>query len=199
MYFLLITIFSSFIFYSCGGNAENLIEGNQAPNFSLQDAYGKNFSLSDYKVVSPVIIYFYPKANTPGCTTEACGIRDSFSKFNENNIVVLGISVDSKESLKAFIDDHNLNFPLLSDESKNVSKAYGVLNNIGIASRITFIVDKNGNIASILRDVDVNTHAKDVYNIAIKLKYTTSLHLFWKTFCTDHNLQLLIQEVRLLF
>lgn len=170
MYFLLITIFSLFIFYSCGGNAENLIEGNQAPNFSLQDAYGKNFSLSDYKGVSSVIIYFYPKANTPGCTTEACGIRDSFSKFKENNIVVLGISVDSKESLKAFIDDHNLNFPLLSDESKNVSKAYGVLNNIGIASRITFIVDKNGNIASILRDVDVNTHADDVYNIAIKLK-----------------------------
>jgi peroxiredoxin Q/BCP len=167
---LLISIITSFVFYSCGGNAENLIVGNQAPDFTLQDAYGKNFSLSEYKGVSPVIIYFYPKANTPGCTTEACGIRDSFSKFKDNNIVVLGISVDSKESLKEFIDDHNLNFTLLSDENKNVSKAYGVLNNIGIDSRITFIVDKNGSIAHILRDVDVNTHADDVYNIAVKLK-----------------------------
>ena len=90
----------------------------------------------------------------------------AFRKFEENKIVVLGISVDSKESIKEFIDDHNLNFPLLSDENKEVSKAYGVLNNIGIDSRITFIIDKKGNIASILRDVDVETHADDVYKIA---------------------------------
>jgi peroxiredoxin Q/BCP len=170
IFLFLITIFATFFFYSCGGNAENLVEGNQAPDFSLQDAYGKYFRLSEYKGISPVVIYFYPKANTPGCTTEACGIRDSFIKFKENNIIVLGISVDSKESLKEFIDDHGLNFPLLSDESKNVSKTYGVLNNIGIASRITFIVDKNGNIANILRDVEVNTHAEDVYKFASKLK-----------------------------
>jgi len=167
---LSIASLTSFLFHSCGGNAENLSVGYQAPDFSLQDAYGKTFNLSDYKRISPVVIYFYPKANTPGCTTEACGIRDSFSKFKENNIVVLGISVDSKESLKEFIDDHSLNFPLLSDSNKNVCKAYGVLNNIGIASRITFIVDKNGNIANILRDVDVSTHADDVYKIAVKLK-----------------------------
>lgn len=155
---------------SCGGNADNLSVGSSAPDFTLPDSDGNNFSLSSYKDKNPVVIYFYPKANTPGCTTQACGIRDSFSKFNENNIVVLGISVDSKESIKEFIKDHNLNFPLLSDEKKEVSKAFGVLNNIGVDSRITFIIDKQGNIANILRDVDVETHANDVFNIAVALK-----------------------------
>jgi peroxiredoxin Q/BCP len=170
--FLLIALFiTSFtVLQSCGGNAENLSVGNPAPDFILQDSDGNSYSLSSYKEKNPVIIYFYPKAGTPGCTKQACGIRDSFSKFKENDIVVLGISVDSKESIKQFIKDNNLNFPLLSDENKEVSKAYGVLNNIGVDSRITFIVDKQGNIANILRDVDVETHANDVFNLAVKLK-----------------------------
>lgn len=154
---------------SCGGNAENLIVGSSAPDFTLQDVDGHNFSLSDYRDNNPVVIYFYPKAGTPGCTKQACGIRDSFSKFKENKIVVLGISVDSKESIRNFKNDHNLNFPLLSDEKKEVSKSYGVLNNIGLDSRITFIIDKQGNIANILRDVDVETHADDVFKIAVEL------------------------------
>lgn len=170
--FLLIALFiASFtVLQSCGGNAENLSVGNPAPDFTLQDSDGNSYSLSSYTEKNPVIIYFYPKAGTPGCTKQACGIRDSFSKFKENDIVVLGISVDSKESIKEFIKDNNLNFPLLSDENKEVSKAYGVLNNIGVDSRITFIVDKQGNIANILRDVDVETHANDVFDLAVKLK-----------------------------
>ena len=170
--FLLIALFiASFtVLQSCGGNAENLSVGNPAPDFTLQDSDGNSYSLSSYKEKNPVIIYFYPKAGTPGCTKQACGIRDSFNKFKENKIVVLGISVDSKEQIKDFINDNNLNFPLLSDENKAVSKTYGVLNNIGLDSRITFIVDKQGNIANILRDVDVETHADDVFNIAVKLK-----------------------------
>jgi peroxiredoxin Q/BCP len=164
-------LISAFIIVqSCGGNADNLSIGNPAPDFILQDVYGNNFSLSHFKDKNPVVIYFYPKAGTPGCTKQACGIRDSFSKFKENEIVVLGISVDSKESIRDFINDHNLNFPLLSDEKKEVSKSYGVLNNIGLDSRITFIIDKQGNIAKILRDIDVETHADDVFNIAVELK-----------------------------
>jgi peroxiredoxin Q/BCP len=172
-YILLSSAFliSAFIIVqSCGGNADNLSIGNPAPDFILQDVYGNNFSLSHFKDKNPVVIYFYPKAGTPGCTKQACGIRDSFSKFKENEIVVLGISVDSKESIRDFINDHNLNFPLLSDEKKEVSKSYGVLNNIGLDSRITFIIDKQGNIAKILRDIDVETHADDVFNIAVELK-----------------------------
>lgn len=168
---LLSVIVASFIiFQSCGGNADNLSVGNSAPGFTLEDYEGNTYSLLDYKGKNPVIIYFYPKANTPGCTKQACGIRDSFSKFKENDIVIFGISVDSKVSIKEFIKDYNLNFPLLSDEKKEVSKAYGVLNTIGLDSRITFIIDKQGKIANILKDVDVETHADEVFNLAVKLK-----------------------------
>lgn len=168
--FIITLLTAVMLLQSCGGNAENLKVGNPAPDFTLQDSDGNNYTLSDYRGKSPVVVYFYPKANSPGCTTEACGIRDSFAKFKENNIIIFGVSVDSKKAIKEFINDHNLNFPLLSDENKEVSKAYGVLNNLGVDSRITFIIDKQGNIADIIRDVDVETHADDVFDIAIKLK-----------------------------
>lgn len=167
---VVIVLISLILFSSCGGNAENLKVSDSAPDFTLQDADGNSYTLSSYRGVSPVVIYFYPKAGTPGCTKQACGIRDSWSKFSENGIVVLGISVDSKEDIREFIDENNLNFPLLSDENKEVSKSYGVLNNLGMASRITFIVDKQGKIAQIIRDVDVTKHADQVFNIAMKLK-----------------------------
>ena len=167
---ILMLFISIILFNSCGGNAENLSVGNTAPDFTLSDAYDNTYTLSTYKMKNPVVVYFYPKAGTPGCTKEACGVRDNFEKFKENNIVIFGISVDSKESIKEFINDNNLNFPLLSDESKNVSKDYGVLNNVGVDSRITFIIDKNGKIANIIRDVDVTTHAEDVLQLALKLK-----------------------------
>lgn len=155
---------------ACGGNAENISVGSYAPDFTLQDALGNSYTLSSYRGKNPVVIYFYPKANTPGCTKQACGIRDNLDKFKENDIIIFGVSVDSKEELNEFIAEHNLNFPLLSDESKEVSKAYGVLNNLGIDSRITFIVDKEGIIADVIRDVDVTTHAEDVLKIANRLK-----------------------------
>lgn len=158
-----------FILASCGGKAENMNVSDPAPEFTLKDANGQEYTLSEYRGKAPVVIYFYPKAGTPGCTTEACGIRDNYSKFKENNIKVFGISVDSPEDLKEFINDENLNFTLLSDENKEVSKEYGVLNNLGLSSRITFIIDKNGKIANIMRDVDVDTHAEDVFKIAEKL------------------------------
>jgi peroxiredoxin Q/BCP len=170
MSLLSVIVVSFIIFQSCGGHADNLSVGNSAPGFTLEDSDGNDYSLSDYKGKNPVVIYFYPKANTPGCTKQACGIRDSFIKFKENDIIIFGISVDSKESIKEFINDHDLNFPLLSDEKKEVSKAYGVINTIGLDSRITFIIDKQGNIANILKDVDVETHADEVFNLALKLK-----------------------------
>ncbi|MAT58675.1 MAG: thioredoxin-dependent thiol peroxidase [Ignavibacteriae bacterium] len=163
---LFVLVISLFFITACGGNAETLKINEPAPDFTLQDAEGNSYSLADYKGKSPVVIYFYPKASTPGCTKQACGIRDEFDKFKENNITVLGISVDSKESIKEFIDENSLNFPLLSDENKEVSESYGVLNNFGLANRITFIIDKEGNIAKIIRDVDVDTHADEVFEIA---------------------------------
>ena len=162
-------ILAGIILSGCGGNAENLSVGSEAPNFTLQDADNNSYTLSDFESKSPVVIYFYPKANTSGCTKQACGIRDDYSKFKENGIEVFGISVDSKESIKEFINDNQLNFPLLSDIDKKVAEAYGVLNNVGVASRVTFIVDKKGNLANIIRDVDVDSHANEVFEIAKNL------------------------------
>ena len=158
-----------FILTACGGNAETLKENDLAPNFTVEDANGMSYTLSDYRGKSPVVIYFYPKASTPGCTKQACGIRDEYEKFAENNIVVLGVSIDSKESLKEFMKEYSLNFPLLSDHDKKVAESYDVLNNVGLASRITFIIDKDGKIAKIIRDVDVDTHADEVFQIATRL------------------------------
>lgn len=168
-FFVILNIFILALI-GCGGNADNLMVGNKAPDFTLPDAFGNNYTLNEYQDKFPVILYFYPKAGTPGCTKQACGVRDNMESFNENGIKIFGISVDSKESIKDFIDENNLNFPLLSDESKSVSKAYGVLNNLGIDSRITFIINKQGYISHILRDVDVNTHANDVLQLAMELK-----------------------------
>lgn len=163
-----IFLLSTVMIISCGGNAENLNENDTAPDFTLSDAFGNSYTLSKFRG-SPVVIYFYPKANTSGCTKQACGIRDNWTKFEENGIKVLGISVDSKESLSEFIDDHDLNFPLLSDELKEVSKAYGVLNDFGVSSRVTFIISKDGRILKIIRDVDLDNHADDIFNYAIDL------------------------------
>ena len=162
-------IIMTLVLLGCGGNAENLKVGNSAPDFTLQDPDNNSYSLSDFKGKSPVVIYFYPKANTSGCTKQACGIRDDYSKFEEKGIAIFGISVDSKESIKEFENDYQLNFPLLSDESKEVAKEYGVLNNVGVASRVTFIVDKEGKFANIIRDVDIDSHSAQVFEMAQKL------------------------------
>ena len=163
-------ILASLFLFSCGGNADIVKVGDDAPNFSLQDANGKTFTLADYKGKSPVVIYFYPKANTPGCTKEACGIRDDFPEFKKSDIAIFGISVDSKEDIKEFVNDYNLNFPLLSDIEKTTCKEYGVLNNLGFANRITFIIDKNGKIAKILKNFDIEKHSQLALDIAKKLK-----------------------------
>jgi len=150
-------------------NKTALKEGMDAPDFTLEDAYGKTYVLSSYEGKTPVVVYFYPQANTSGCTKQACGIRDDWSKFQKNNIQVLGISVDSKEEIRKFIDDYNLNFPLLSDTNKKVSEDYGVLKENGKDKRVTFIIDKKGKIAKILNVTDIDSHAEEVFNTASKL------------------------------
>jgi len=146
-----------------------LTEGSQAPEFTLQDAFGNEYTLSSYFGKSPVVVYFYPAAGTSGCTKQACAIRDDWNKFEENGIKVFGISTDTKEEIKKFIDDYNLNFPLLSDADKKVTEEYGVLKENGLAKRVTFIVDMEGKIADILEVKDINSHSDYVFNAAVKL------------------------------
>lgn len=143
--------------------------GMKAPDFTLEDAFGNEFTLSSYLEKSPIVIYFYPKAGTSGCTKQACAIRDDYNKFEENNIKVIGISTDSKEEIKKFIDDHSLNFPLLSDNYKMVSEIYDVLRESGLANRVTFIIDMEGNISEIIEVKDIDSHSDYVFNSAVKL------------------------------
>lgn len=143
--------------------------GMAAPNFTLQDVNGHSYTLSHYRGKMPVIVYFYPKAGTPGCTKEACGIRDDWGKFKKSKIQVFGISVDTKPEIKKFIKDYNLNFPLLSDASHKVSNEYGVYSNHGYDNRITFIVDKKGKITDIIKVKNIDEHAAEVYKLASKL------------------------------
>ena len=148
---------------------EELKVGMHAPNFTLHDAFGHSYKLSSYFGKMPVVVYFYPKAGTSGCTKEACGIRDDWSKFKEKKVQVLGISVDQKADIKKFVKDYKLNFPLLSDADKKVSEKYGVFNDHGYDNRITFIVDKKGLITDIINVKDIDGHAAKVLDIASKL------------------------------
>ncbi len=143
--------------------------GMMAPNFTLQDVYGHSYTLSKYKGKMPVIVYFYPKAGTPGCTKEACGIRDDWGKFQKSKIQVFGISVDTKPEIRKFIHDYHLNFPLLSDASHKVSNRYGVYSSRGFDQRITFIVNKEGKISDIIDVKNIDEHAAEVYKLAKKL------------------------------
>jgi len=139
--------------------------GEPAPAFKLQDQQGKWHSLADYKG-KWVAIYFYPKDDTPGCTTQACSFRDNIFAFNKEGAVILGISVDDVASHKAFAEKHGLPFTLLSDADKSVAKSYGVLKTymgvMEMARRDTFIVDPQGRIAKHYESVNPDGHSQVV-------------------------------------
>jgi thioredoxin-dependent peroxiredoxin len=147
--------------------------GQPAPAFKLQDQDGKWHSLADYKG-KWVAIYFYPKDDTPGCTTQACSFRDNIFAFNKEGAVILGISVDDVESHKKFAEKHGLPFTLLADSDKAVSKGYGVLKTymgvMEMARRDTFIVDPQGRIAKHYESVDPEGHSKVVLDDIKALK-----------------------------
>ena len=145
-----------------------LKEGQLAPDFSLPDQNGKEHKLSDYKN-RWVLIYFYPKDDTPGCTKEACSIRDNFPKFKKLKVAVLGISVDSVKSHAKFVKKYNLPFTLLADEDKNIVKKYGVWQKKQFMGkeymgtlRTSFLIDPSGKIAKIYENVKPEIHAEEV-------------------------------------
>ncbi|HEY1284384.1 MAG TPA: peroxiredoxin [Steroidobacteraceae bacterium] len=146
-------------------NAAQPVPGSLAPAFRLPDQNGKLVSLADQRG-KWVVLYFYPKDNTPGCTTEACDFRDNSLAFRDLGAVVLGISVDSIESHRGFAAEHHLPFTILADSAKVVSKGYGVLHRplglMEVARRETFIVDPEGRIAKHYPDVDPERHSKQV-------------------------------------
>ena len=146
----------------------DLAEGQKAPDFTLLDDKGDEVTLSKFKG-KKVILYFYPRDDTPGCTAEACSFRDGQSDIRKSSAVVLGISADTVESHKSFREKYKLNFPLLSDPDKTVIQKYGVWKErslygkklMGI-ERTTFVIDKNGVIQKIFPQVKVSGHFEEV-------------------------------------
>ena len=143
--------------------------GNMAPAFSLQNQNGDKVTLKDYRDTKNVVVYFYPKASTPGCTVQACGIRDTKKAFAKLDTVVLAISPDPVAKILKFVDKQELNFDLLSDEGHVIADKYGVW---GLKKfmgreydgihRITFIVGKDGRLKHVMEKVKTKTHHDDV-------------------------------------
>ena len=151
-----------------GPSTRQLKIGQKAPAFALPNQDGKIMKLSDFKG-KKVVLYFYPKDDTPGCTKESCAFRDGLDEIHSSGAVVLGISGDSVDSHKKFVKKFNLNFPLLSDEKKTVLQAYGVWKEkslygrkfMGI-ERTTFIIDEQGKLDDIFQKVKVDGHLEEV-------------------------------------
>tara|TARA_B110000014_G_scaffold248912_1_gene223711 strand:+ start:763 stop:1206 length:444 start_codon:yes stop_codon:yes gene_type:complete len=139
----------------------NISVGKKAPNFKYIDSDGNSSSLSDYKG-QKVLIYFYPRDNTPGCTKQACSLRDSIDDLLEKKIKVIGISKDSEKSHANFKSKFNLNFDLVPDPDKKIISSYGVLNEKGSANRKSFLVDEEGKILFIWDKVKAASHGEEV-------------------------------------
>jgi peroxiredoxin Q/BCP len=144
--------------------------GSLAPAFSLKDQYGKLHSLSDFSG-RWLIVYFYPKDDTPGCTTEACGIRDHSPEFSEMKVSVVGISPDALDSHREFSEKFKLSFPLLSDTDKKTVTEYEVWAEKSLygkkymgVKRTTFLIDPNSAVAKIYINVDPETHVEELLN-----------------------------------
>src|ERR1700686_5055734 len=155
-----------------GTRAASLEAGSAAPDFTLASQEGASVSLQDYRG-SWVVLYFYPKDQTPGCTREAHNFQVDQPKYAERHAVVLGVSVDSVDSHKKFCAKEGLNFKLLADTDGRVSRAYGSLTNLGVvkfAARHTFLVDPNGKVAKAYTSVDPTRHSEEVLTALDQLR-----------------------------
>lgn len=143
--------------------------GDKAPTFDLPSSEGKNIALSDFAGKKTVVLYFYPKADTPGCTKEACGFRDALADYDQANVAVLGISPDPEKDVTSFAKKFHLNFPLLADADHSVTEKYGLWvekqmmgNKYMGAARTTFVIDKSGKVAHVFEAVKPEGHDQEV-------------------------------------
>lgn len=138
-----------------------LAVGTDAPAFTAKDTNGNTVSLSDF-TGKKVVLYFYPKDDTPGCTKQACSFRDSYADYQNKGMVVLGVSKDDEASHQKFTEKFNLPFPLLADVDGSIIKAYGVEGSSGYAQRVTYVIDENGKIVHVDSSVKTDSHANDI-------------------------------------
>jgi len=144
--------------------------GDKAPAFSAQDQDGKTVKLSDFAGKQTVLLYFYPKDQTPGCTKQACGLRDRLDDLKKKNVAVLGVSMDDAESHKKFIAKESLNFPLLADADGKLTELYGAkMANRNLARRISFLIDKHGKIVHVTDNPSADKHLAEMKEAVEKL------------------------------
>jgi peroxiredoxin Q/BCP len=136
--------------------------GSKAPDFSAPASSGKKIKLSDFRGKKPVVLYFYPKDDTPGCTAEAESFRDGLFDFGKHEAVIVGVSLDNVDSHKKFAHKYKLAFPLIADTHHEIADKYGVATRNGFAERVTFVIDRNGVIAKVFPRVVVTGHARKV-------------------------------------
>ena len=159
-----VTIIISLSFTSIGIANEQPAVGSPAPEFELPDQTGQLHSLEDYRD-QWVVLYFYPKDETPGCTTEACEFRDNIFAYRDLNAQILGVSLDDVDSHKAFAENHDLPFPILADSDGDAASAYGVktrMFGMTVAKRQTFVIAPNGIIAKHYQEVSPEKHSAEV-------------------------------------
>jgi thioredoxin-dependent peroxiredoxin len=140
-----------------------LEQGTKAPSFSVKDHNSNTVSLADF-AGKKIVLWFYPKADTPGCTIEGKGFRDDYEKFTEKNTVILGVSLDNEADNKAFAEKFNFPYPLLCDVNHEIALAYKAVKGSQdeYASRISYVIDENGNILEAISQVDTKTHSGDL-------------------------------------
>lgn len=165
----LLILISCFMITATTGTAQTkLKEGDKAPDFTGKDQDGKQVSLSDYKG-KKVILYFYPKDNTPGCTAQACNLRDNKEMLDKEGYEILGVSTDDETSHKNFIQQYSLPFPLIADTDKSINQKYGVWvekerdgKKYWGTARTTFVIDEKGIITRIIDIVETGDHASQI-------------------------------------
>lgn len=137
--------------------------GAVAPDFSATTKAGDTTKLSTMLAThEPVVVYFYPKDETPGCTKEACAFRDAWTKFTDKKVGLIGVSRDTEQSHREFVKNHNLPFPLTADEDGKVAQSYGVKSTLGMSERVSFLVAPDGKIVKVWPKVDPAIHADEV-------------------------------------
>ena len=176
IYFVLFFLYFNFNSYSQSKNTNSMDKinvGSQIPNFSLKDQDGNLFNIDSVIGKKNLVIYFYPKDDSPGCTKEACSFRDQFEVFNEADALIIGISGQSVESHKKFAEKYRLTYTLLSDEGNAVRKQFGVPTNLLglLPGRVTYVVDKSGKVIYLFNSqIQATKHVDEALNILKGLK-----------------------------
>ncbi len=167
---ILFGLFSlAFVSFACGGATPESLGGQRAPDFEVLDHTGATRTLHEH-AGKIVVLYFYPRDATPGCTTEACAFRDAWNRMQAAGAVVLGVSTDDVDSHRAFVEEHQLPFPLLADTDGRLAQAYGVPVRMGFAKRMTFVIDGDGTVRRVFEDVDPAVHVDEVLAVIDELR-----------------------------